>query len=48
MLLSAVEQGLMNESVIMESLTAIKRAGANLIITYFALYAARKLKEGKA
>lgn len=45
MLLSAVEQGLMNESVIEESLIAIKRAGCTLIITYFALDIARKLGE---
>ncbi|MCD7839902.1 MAG: porphobilinogen synthase [Erysipelotrichaceae bacterium] len=43
MLLSAVELGLMNESVIGESLIAIKRAGAQLIITYFALDIAKKL-----
>ncbi|MCD7893223.1 MAG: porphobilinogen synthase [Erysipelotrichaceae bacterium] len=43
MLVSAVEQGLMNESVIEESLIAIKRAGAQLIITYFALDIANKL-----
>lgn len=43
MLKMAVANGLMNESVIEESLVAIKRAGANLIITYFALEVARKL-----
>lgn len=43
MLKMAVENGLMNESVIEESLLAIKRAGADLIITYFALDIARKL-----
>ena len=43
MLKMAVDQGLMNEDVIMESLIAIKRAGAKLIITYFALDVARKL-----
>ncbi|MCD7950846.1 MAG: porphobilinogen synthase [Erysipelotrichaceae bacterium] len=43
MLVSAVDQGLMNESVIMESLIAIKRAGAQLIITYFALDVAKEL-----
>lgn len=43
MLKMAVDQGLMNEDVIMESLIAIKRAGAKLIITYFALDIARKL-----
>lgn len=31
------------ERVMMESLTSIKRAGANIIITYFALEAAKKL-----
>ena len=43
MLKMAVDNGLMNEDVIMESLIAIKRAGAQLIITYFALDIARKL-----
>ncbi len=43
MLVSAVELGLMNESVIEESLVAIKRAGAQLIITYFAIDIAKKL-----
>ena len=47
MLKLAVEKGLMNESVIPETLTAIKRAGAKLIITYFALEAAEKLKKGE-
>ena len=32
------------EAVMMETLTAIKRAGADMIITYFAMDAARKLK----
>jgi porphobilinogen synthase len=31
----------------MESLIAIKRAGADLILTYFAKEAARKLESGK-
>jgi porphobilinogen synthase len=35
------------EQVMMESLLAIKRAGANLILTYFAKEAAKKLKNGK-
>lgn len=43
MLKMAVKEGLMNESVIEESLLAIKRAGADLIITYFALEVAGKL-----
>jgi porphobilinogen synthase len=44
MLKMAVEQGLMKESVIEESLLAIKRAGADMIITYFALDIARKMR----
>ena len=43
MLKMAVREGLMNEGVIEESLMAIKRAGADLIITYFALEMARKM-----
>ena len=34
------------EAVMMETLTSIKRAGADMIITYFAMDAARKLREG--
>ncbi|KXU52288.1 MAG: porphobilinogen synthase [Longibaculum muris] len=45
MLKMAVEQGLMKESVIEESLLAIKRAGADMIITYFAIDIARKWKD---
>lgn len=42
MIKAAVSQGLVNEEeAILESLTAIKRAGADLIITYFAKEAAR-------
>ncbi|MEG2353006.1 MAG: porphobilinogen synthase [Clostridium sp.] len=44
MLKLAVEQGLLNESAIMESLISIKRAGADIIITYFAKDVARMLK----
>lgn len=44
MLLSAVRQGLMKEEVIMETLLSMKRAGADMIITYFALYAAHRLR----
>ena len=36
MLKSAVENNILSEDVIMESLVAIKRAGADIIITYFA------------
>ena len=44
MLKSAVKLGLMKEEVIEESLLAIKRAGADMIITYFALELAKKWK----
>lgn len=47
MLKLAVEQGLMKEDVIEETLLSMKRAGANIIITYFALELAKKWKEGK-
>lgn len=47
MLKSAVNNNIMKPDVIYESLIAIKRAGAKLIITYFALDIARKVKEGK-
>ncbi|MEG1847199.1 MAG: porphobilinogen synthase [Lachnospiraceae bacterium] len=47
MLKMAVEQKLMREDVIYETLLSIKRAGADLIITYFALDIAKQLKEGK-
>jgi porphobilinogen synthase len=41
------EKGALDENrVIMESLIAIKRAGANMILTYFARDAARLLREG--
>lgn len=45
MLYEAVKNQAMNEEVIYESLIGIKRAGADLIITYFALDIARKMKE---
>ncbi|WP_416325788.1 porphobilinogen synthase [[Eubacterium] hominis] len=45
MLLHAVHSGLMKEEVIYESILSMKRAGADLIITYFALYLARLLDE---
>ena len=46
MLRAAVDNGILAESAIYESLLAIRRAGAKLIITYFALEIAKKLKEG--
>lgn len=39
----AIQQGLLSDSVILESLTAIKRAGADGILTYFAIEAAKQL-----
>ncbi len=47
MIMAAIRNGwLEEEHVIMETLTAFKRAGAAGILTYFAPYAARKLIEG--
>lgn len=48
MLKAAAMQGWLNEKrVVLESLTSIKRAGADVIITYYALDAARWLKESR-
>lgn len=47
MLMMAVKNGLMSENVIEESILSMKRAGADMIITYFALYLARKMKRGE-
>lgn len=46
MLKSAVENNILSEGVIMESLIAIKRAGADIIITYFAKDIAKSLLKG--
>jgi len=47
MLMAAVERGWLDrERVMLESLLAFKRAGADGILTYFALGAARLLKQG--
>lgn len=47
MIKAAGERGWINESqVMMETLTAIKRAGADMILTYFAIDAARVLQQG--
>ena len=43
MLRAAIANGWLAENVIMESLVAFKRAGADGILTYFALEAARKI-----
>ncbi len=42
---AAIQQGLLSESVILESLLAIKRAGADAILTYYAITATKLLKE---
>lgn len=44
MLKMAVDQGFVREEVIYESLLSMKRAGADMIISYFALYIAELLK----
>lgn len=44
MLKNAVKQGILSEDAIYESVMSIKRAGADIIITYFAKYLAKKIK----
>jgi porphobilinogen synthase len=47
MIMAAVERGwIEHERVMLESLTGFKRAGANGVLTYFAVEAARVLKAG--
>jgi porphobilinogen synthase len=47
MLKAAAQNGWLDErAVVLESLTAIKRAGADAILTYYALDAARWIREG--
>ncbi len=47
MIKAAGEKGWINETqVMLETLTAMKRAGADMIITYFAIEAARAIKKG--
>ncbi len=46
MLKAAIQNGWLDEGVILESLIGIKRAGADAILTYFAREAAQWLKEG--
>ena len=48
MIKAAAEKGWLNENeVIMESLISFKRAGASLIVTYFAKQAVKLLNESK-
>ena len=44
MIKNSINKGWLNEKVISESLLSFKRAGANGILTYFALEVAEKLK----
>ncbi|BBP80600.1 delta-aminolevulinic acid dehydratase [Pseudomonas sp. Pc102] len=44
--MAAIQNGWLSEAVILESLTAFKRAGADGILTYFAVRAAEMLKAG--
>jgi porphobilinogen synthase len=46
MLRGAVDNGWLPESCILEALLAFKRAGADGILTYFAMHAAKALKRG--
>jgi porphobilinogen synthase len=48
MLRGAIANGWLPESCVMESLLAFKRAGADGILTYFAMDAAKALSRGKA
>jgi len=47
MLRAAIANGWLPESCVMESLLAFKRAGADGVLTYFALQAAQELKKGR-
>ena len=43
---AAIQNGWLSEAVIFESLLAMKRAGADGILTYSAMHVARHLKDG--
>ncbi|WP_447594937.1 porphobilinogen synthase [Aquipseudomonas campi] len=45
--MAAIQNGWLGEAVILESLTAFKRAGADGILTYFAVRAAELIKAGQ-
>ncbi|MGX8851386.1 porphobilinogen synthase [Amedibacillus sp. YH-ame10] len=47
MLKMAIANGLLAEDAIIESMLCMKRAGADIIITYFALYLANCIDEGR-
>ncbi len=44
--MAAIQNGWLSEAVIMESLVGFKRAGADGILTYFAVHAAKQLQQG--
>jgi len=44
--MAAIQNGWLSDAVILESLLAFKRAGANGILTYFAKRAAQQLRQG--
>ena len=46
MLQGAIRNGWVKEDVILESLMAFRRAGCDGILTYYAPYAARALRDG--
>ena len=46
MLRGAIDQGWVDDRVVLESLLSFKRAGADGVLTYFAIDAARRLKAG--
>ncbi len=46
MLQGAVERGWLDQSVMLETLVGFKRAGADGVLTYFAVAAATALKAG--
>ena len=46
MLRGAIDQGWLDERVVLESLLGFKRAGADGVLTYFAVEAAKRLKAG--
>lgn len=45
MIKSAIEQGLVNEDIIMETLVSLKRAGSDILISYFAKDVAKMLNK---
>lgn len=46
MLKMAMDQGLAREGAISGNILVMKHIGADLVVTYFALYLARKIDEG--